>query len=37
MAAEEGEQKPECEGLPKLSPIEFRQYNRLAENMNYYV
>lgn len=25
------------EEFPKLSPAEFRVYNRLAEHMNYYV
>ena len=37
MAAEADDQKPDCEPLPKLSPYEFRQYNRLAEHMDYFV
>jgi hypothetical protein len=38
--AEEPSKAEECsqnEQLPKLSPSEFRQYNRMAEHMNYYV
>lgn len=37
MAAEANVKKAECEPLPKLSPYEFRQYNRIAEHMDYFV
>jgi len=37
MAAEVNVEKAECEPLPKLSPYEFRQYNRMAEHMDYFV
>ncbi|KAF2248633.1 hypothetical protein BU26DRAFT_427298 [Trematosphaeria pertusa] len=30
------EDKPEEKPLPKLTPSEFRQYNRMAEHMDYY-
>ena len=37
MAAEADDQKLDSEALPKLSPYEFRQYNRMAEHMDYFV
>jgi hypothetical protein len=37
MAAEANDKTTECEPLPKLSPYEFRQYNRIAEHMDYFV
>ena len=36
-AASGGSIKAESETLPKLSPAEFRLYNHMAENMEYYV
>ena len=37
MAEEADDKMAECEPLPKLSPYEFRQYNRMAEHMDYFV
>jgi hemerythrin-like domain-containing protein len=37
MAAEADDKTAESESRPKLSPYDFRQYNRIAENMDYFV
>jgi len=37
MAAEPQNDKPQCPELPKLSAVEFAQFNRLAEHMDYFV
>ena len=37
MAVESQNDKPQCEELPKLSSLEFTEYNRMSEHMNYYV
>ena len=37
MAAESQNDKPQCTELPKLSSLEFTEYNKMSEHMNYYV